>query len=517
MAKNEINRYKKAAQDMVVISDTGMMPPHDERMEEVVLGAMLIDSNAYARVYNQLSAETFYNKKNRYVYEAIAELAQEKVGIDMLTVTEKLTSEGKLEEAGGANYVVELTGKINSSAHVEYHASLLREMSIARQMITFCADVEQKCFYRESPMRDLLQQTEEKLYSLMLENDRQAYYGVNDVLGKVLKEMEHSSTNDGMDGVLSGFRYLDMYYSGGWQNSDLIIIAARPAMGKTAFVISMAKNMLENEVPVGIFSLEMSKEQIVKRLIVNSTNLSANKVKSGKLNQMDWMVLNHQLGKISKMPLYIDDTANMTIFELCTKARKMVRENGVKCIFIDYLQLMRADGKNINNREQEISSISRTLKQLAKELNIPVIALSQLNRGVEARTGDNKRPMLADLRESGAIEQDADMVILLHRPEYYNILQDEEGNSTLGVAELIVAKNRNGQTGTVKVNFKGEYMKFEDFEYVYEDSTHLAKEDDPLYGETIESEKTEKKRPTKKTPKKEIEDTKWDIDLERED
>lgn len=280
-------------------------------------------------------------------------------------------------------------------------------------------------------------------------------------------------------------------------------------MGKIVFVISMAKNMLDKEIPVGMFSLEMSKEQIVKRLIVNSTNLTANKLKSGKLNQMDWMVLNHQLGRISNMPFYIDDTANMTIFELCTKARKMVRENGVKCIFIDYLQLMRAEGRTINNREQEISMISRSLKQLAKELNIPVIALSQLNRGVEARTGDSKRPMLADLRESGAIEQDVDMVVLLHRPEYYQIMQDEEGNSTGGMAELIVAKNRNGQTGTVKVNFLGEYMKFQDYEYVYEEtpsSPALAKEDDPLYGKKEEEDdKPAKKKTTSKAKKKYVE------------
>lgn len=515
---NETRKYKKK-EDMVVLSEIGMLPPHSYEFEEAVLGALLIDNTAYQKVYNLLCPETFYDAKHRKVFETIAELAHENTGIDILTVSDRLKKNGELENVGGEYGVVSLSDKVCTSAHVEYHAATLKEMYVARQMIAFCADVEKKCFDRTEPVRDLLQKTEDKLFTLSLENDRQAYYRVDDVLTKVIKEIEQSSNNNGMDGVPSGFKLLDKFYSGGWQKSDLIIIAARPAMGKTALIISMARNMLENEIPVGIFSLEMSKEQIIKRLIVNSSNIEASKIKSGKLNQLDWSVLSHQLSLISKMPLFIDDTANMTIYELCTKARKMVREEGVKCIFIDYLHLMRADGKNINNREQEISTISRALKQLAKELEIPIIALSQLNRGVEARTGDSKRPMLSDLRESGAIEQDADMVILLHRPEYYGILQDEEGNSTAGVAELIVAKNRNGQTGTVKVNFSGEYMKFEDIDYSssYDqtDNSLTAGEEQAPYGLELE-DKEKKKKSTRKSSKKEknsTDDEEWDIDV----
>lgn len=459
MAKSNLVKVKKSAQEAVIISEMGQMPPHDIKLEEAVLGALLIDTKAYDRVYDLLSPETFYDKTNRLIFTAIEELGKQNEPIDMLTVSEKLKKEGLLEDAGSLNKVVMLTNSVSSSVHARYHAELLREKYIAREMIGFCVETEQDCYNGNVPMKELLQKTEDKLYNLSLDEDRQKVSSMKEMLFDVAKEIEAASQREGLSGIESGFYELDRKTSG-WQKSDLIILAARPAMGKTAMLLSMAKNMADANHPVLIFSLEMSKSQLAQRLIVNATELPASKIKSGKLNNGDWIILNNQMGLLERMPIFIDDSANQTVFEMATKARRMVREKGIECIFIDYLQLMHAEGKTINNREQEVSTISRALKQLAKELNIPVIALSQLNRGVESRVGDNKRPVLSDLRESGAIEQDADMVLMLHRPEYYGILEDEEGNSTIGKAEVIIAKNRNGSTGRIRLGFEGELIKF---------------------------------------------------------
>lgn len=449
----------KNGKEVVVLSDSGLMPPHDLNMEKCVLGALLIDLNAFSRVADILKEDMFYDKNHREVFKAIKELSVEGIGIDMMTVGDRLRRNGLSME----NLCVELSMSVNSSVHVVYHSETLKEMFMYRQIISFCAEAESEAFERKLPVRDMLQKVENGLYSLALEQDRQSVGDMKTMLLNAAKDIEAASQRNGLSGIESGFNYLDKKTSG-WQKSDLIIIAARPAMGKTALLLSMAKNMIEQQHPVLIFSLEMSQSQLMQRLITNATELPANRIKSGKLNNADWMILNNQMALLEKMPLYIDDSANLTIFEMATKARRMVKEQGIECIFIDYLQLMRAEGKNISNREQEVSTISRALKQLAKELDIPVIALSQLNRGVEARSGDNKRPMLSDLRESGAIEQDADLVLLLHRPEYYGMMIDEEGNSTIGLAELIIAKNRNGATGTIKLHFEADLIKFTNYE-----------------------------------------------------
>ncbi len=488
---------------VVVLSDNGQMPPHDLHVEACVLGALMIDNNAYSRVADFLRAEMFYEKKHQQVYGAIIDLSRQGIGIDMLTVSNRLEREG-MENAN--LLCVELSMKINTSAHVEHHSMLVKEMYMYRQIISFCAEAESEAFSRKLPVTDMLQKVEDGLYSLALDQDRQTVGDMKTMLHNVAREISEASVRNGLSGVESGFRHLDKCTSG-WQKSDLIILAARPAMGKTALLLSMAKNMVEQKHPVLIFSLEMSQSQLMQRLISNATELTANKIKSGKLNNADWTILNNQMALLSEMPLFIDDSANLTIFEVLTKAKRIVKEHGIECIFIDYLQLIHADGKNINNREQEVSTISRALKQLAKELNIPVIALSQLNRGVEARSGENKRPMLSDLRESGAIEQDADLVLLLHRPEYYGMTVDENGNSTIGLAELIIAKNRNGATGTVRLRFEAELVKFVDFDefetpalalpFVAEEKLEVEKEEKP---------KRATKKKTVKTFHAEVED-----------
>lgn len=482
---------KKKNDSVPMISDKGLMPPHDRKFEEYVLGAMLIDNQAYSRVADTLREEMFYEKDLRTVFHAIAELSREGVGIDMATVSDRLRTMGAGEEL--ALKAVFLTQAINSSAHLGYHVEVLKEMYMCREVIRFCTIAEESAYERRVPVREMLQSIEEGVYNLAIREDRQSVSEMPDMLSQTIKEIEAAALRDGLSGIESGFHSLDKKTSG-WQKSDLIILAARPAMGKTALLLSMARNMLEQNIPVMIFSLEMSKIQLMQRLIINATELPASKIKTGKMSKCDWLVMNNQLGKLNNMPLFIDDSANMTIFEMATKARRYVMDRGVKCIFIDYLQLMHADGKNINNREQEVSTISRALKQLAKELDIPIIALSQLNRGVESRVGDNKRPMLSDLRESGAIEQDADMVLLLHRPEYYGILQDDEGNSTRGTAELIIAKNRNGATGSVKLRFQAELIKFSelgDGYYEPEPSENNLKEEEAEYSVSIKDSKSE--------------------------
>ena len=311
-----------------------------------------------------------------------------------------------------------------------------------------------------------MQEAEGKLFEISQRNLKKDVVQINPVISEAMQMLKNAANQEGgLSGLRSGFIGLDKITSG-WQNSDLIIIAARPAMGKTAFVLSMAKNMAVNfNIPVAIFSLEMSNVQLVNRLMVNVCEIPGEKIKSGRLEQYEWEQLDFKIKELYDAPIYLDDTPSLSVFELRTKARRLVREHGIKCIIIDYLQLMNASGMNFGSREQEVSTISRSLKGLAKELNIPIIALSQLNRGVETRQGaEGKRPQLADLRESGAIEQDADMVCFIHRPEYYKITEDERGNSLVGVAEIIIAKHRNGAVGDVRLRFKAEFAKFMNIE-----------------------------------------------------
>lgn len=457
--RNYNNTYKSAATQS---TEYGKLQPQARELEEAILGALMLEKDAYSIVSDILKPDTFYDHNHQLIYAAVVDLATRQDPIDMLTVVEQLKRRGELEEVGGEFYISELTGRVASAAHIEYHARIIAQKYLARELIGFASEVQNKAFDETNDVDDLMQEAEGTLFGISQRNVKKDVTQINPVIREALDLLEIASNRkDGLSGLSSGFHDLDKMTSG-WQNSDLVIVAARPAMGKTAFVLSMAKNMAMNyNTPVAVFSLEMSNVQLVNRIIVNTCEIPGEKIKSGQLTPHEWEQLNVKIKDLYDAPLFIDDTPSLSVFELRTKARRLVREHGVKMIIIDYLQLMNASGMNFGSREQEVSMISRSLKGLAKELNIPIIALSQLNRSVESRQGDNKRPQLADLRESGAIEQDADMVCFIHRPEYYKQSVDDKGNSLIGLAEFIIAKHRNGAVGDVRMRFRSEFARFQ--------------------------------------------------------
>lgn len=462
MAEQRRNSRNTKSTKVQPVNDYGRIQPQAPELEEAVLGALMIEKDAYSLVSEILRPESFYEHRHQLIYAAITDLAVNQKPVDILTVKEQLSKRGELEEVGGPFYITQLSSKVASSAHIEYHARIIAQKSLARELITFTSNIQSKAFDETLDVDDLMQEAEGKLFEISQQNMKKDYTQINPVIDEAYKLIQKAAARtDGLSGLESGFTKLDKMTSG-WQNSDLIIIAARPAMGKTAFVLSMAKNIaVDYRNPVALFSLEMSNVQLVNRLITNVCEIPSEKIKSGQLASYEWQQLDYKLKDLLDAPLYVDDTPSLSVFELRTKARRLVREHGVRIIIIDYLQLMNASGMSFGSREQEVSTISRSLKGLAKELNIPIIALSQLNRGVESRQGaEGKRPQLADLRESGAIEQDADMVCFIHRPEYYKITEDERGNSLVGLAEIIIAKHRNGATGDVRLRFKGDYAKF---------------------------------------------------------
>lgn len=444
-------------------SQYGHLQPQALEIEDVVLGALMIDKDAFSIVSEIIRPETFYEPRNQKIFTAIRHLNMNERPVDILTVTEELKREGTLEDVGGGARIVELSSRVASSAHIEYHANILAQKFLARQLITFAGQIESEAFDETSDIAELMQHAEGRLFEISQKNMRQDYTQVEPVVRQAVEILQKASASSGgLTGVASGFTKLDDITSG-WQPSDLVIIAGRPAMGKTSFALSIAKNVAVNyDEPIAFFSLEMNNVQLVNRLISNTCEIAGNKMLSGQLTPDEWERLDKNLQKLKEAPLYIDDTPGLSVFELRTKARRLVREKGVKVIMIDYLQLMNANGMKFNSRQEEVSTISRSLKGLAKELDIPILALSQLNRTVENREGlEGKRPQLSDLRESGAIEQDADMVLFVHRPEYYHIFQDEKGNDLHGMAQIIIAKHRKGATGDVLLTFQGEYTRFE--------------------------------------------------------
>ncbi len=445
-----------------MLPDMGRLQPQARELEEAVLGALMLEKDAYSIVSEILKPECFYEKAHEKIYAAIVDLALSQRPVDMLTVTEQLKKRGELEDVGGPFYISQLTSKVASSAHIEYHARIIAQKYLARELISFTAMIQGKAFDETLDVEDLMQEAEGKLFEISQRNVKKDVTQINPVIKDAMEMLQKAALQkEGLSGLRTGFEGLDKMTSG-WQNSDLIIIAARPAMGKTAFVLSMAKNIaVDYRNPVALFSLEMSNVQLVNRLIANVCEIPSEKIKSGQLANYEWQQLDYKLKNLMDAPLYVDDTPSLSVFELRTKARRLVREHGVRIIIIDYLQLMNASGMAFGSRQEEVSTISRSLKGLAKELNIPIIALSQLNRGVESREGiDGKRPQLSDLRESGAIEQDADMVCFIHRPEYYKIYQDDRGNDLRGMAEIVIAKHRNGAVGEVLLRFKGEFTRF---------------------------------------------------------
>ena len=408
----------------------------------------------------RLTAECFYKEANRKIFSAISALSKDHEPVDIFTVAEALKRTGDLEAVGGPYYLSLLSSKVGAAAHVEYHVNILLQKHIQRELITISAEVQRDSFDDSIPVDDLLNNAQQKLFELAERNMKRETLPVQDVLKDTVAEIEaNQDRTDGLSGVPSGFTGIDKVTLG-WQESDLVIIAARPSMGKTAFVLTMARNMaVDHHIPVAFFSLEMSSKQLVKRLLVSETGLSSEKIRGGKrLLDYELVQLHERIKDLSAAPLFIDDTPSISIYELRSKVRRLVRNAGVKLIIIDYLQLMTGPPELRGMREQEVSNISRSLKAIAKEMSIPVIALSQLSRDVEKR-GGNKIPQLSDLRESGAIEQDADIVMFIHRPDYYGT---EEEGAVPGQAQIIIAKHRNGSTDVVPMIFRKNEARFVD-------------------------------------------------------
>ena len=457
----------------------GRLQPRDIDLEQAVLGALMLETDAYAVVCDMLTPETFYEPTHSLIFEAIRTLGAAQQPIDMLTVTEQLRLDGNLDKIGGPLYISELTSRVTSSANIEFHARILAQKFVARQLITFAGNLETQAFDESNDIDDVLQVAEARIFEISQRNVKKQVTQIDPVIAQAIEQIQNAANREtGLSGLASGYHALDKVTSG-WQNSDLIIIAARPAMGKTAFVLSMAKNMAVNyNTPIAIFSLEMSNLQLVNRLISNVCEIEGEKIKSGRLDEREWDQLMSRVKNLQSAPLFIDDTPALSILDLRTKARRLVSEHGIKMIIIDYLQLMNAAGMKFGSREQEVSMISRSLKGLAKELNIPIIALSQLNRSVESRS-DDKRPQLSDLRESGAIEQDADIVCFIHRPEYYlKSGVNAEGHDIRGLAQFIIAKHRSGSVEDIDMRFRNKFARFENWTPNDIDSGH---------DETIES------------------------------
>ena len=441
----------------------GKLPPQALDLEESVLGALMLEKDALTNVIDILKPENFYKDANREIYQAIIDLFNNSEPVDLLTVTAQLKKNGRLDLVGGSYYVTQLTTKVNSASNIEYHSRIILEQSIKRQLIEVSGEVQKEAYEDTTDVFDLLDNTEQSLFDISESHIRKNYSQVSGIMKEAIEELESKkSKKDGITGVPSGFIDLDNITSG-WQPSDLIIIAGRPSMGKTAFVLSMMRNAsIDHNMPMAIFSLEMSSLQIVNRLISSEAELDSDKIRKGNLKDYEWQQLLHKTDQLNNAKIFIDDTPALSILELRAKSRRLKSQHDIQCIIVDYLQLMSGEyGKTSGNREQEIASISRSLKAIAKELNVPVLALSQLSRAVETRGGD-KRPVLSDLRESGSIEQDADMVLFIYRADRYDINEDEDGNLTAGVAEILLRKNRNGPTGKVKLKFIERFAKFAD-------------------------------------------------------
>ncbi len=475
----------------------GKLPPQALDLEEAVLGAVMLEKDAIIEVIDILKPESFYKEEHQKIFQAIVNLFATEKAIDILTVPEELRKEDQLDEVGGIAYIAQLTSRVASAAHVEFHARIIQQKYIQRELIRVSSEIQNKAFDDGIDVDLLLDFSESELFNVAQGHIKKEAAPMNMLVKDAITLIQEASKrDDNLSGIPSGYTKLDRITSG-WQNSDLAIIAARPSMGKTAFVLSMTRNMaVDHGKSVAIFSLEMSSIQLVNRLIVSEAEITSDKIRIGNLSDNEWERLDYRIKRLEDAKIFIDDTPAISIFELRAKCRRLKRQHDIDIIIIDYLQLMSGSGDSKGNREQEVSNISRSLKGVAKELNVPVIALSQLNRSVEIRTG-SKRPQLSDLRESGAIEQDADMVMFIHRPEKYGIMQDDEGNSLKGLAEIILAKHRNGALGDVNLKFVSEYAKFIEMDDDYFGPIDLdANENSQAKAVTIESKmnKTEQEK-----------------------
>jgi replicative DNA helicase len=460
----------------------GRIPPQAMQVEQSVLGAMLIERDAIPKAIEILSADSFYTAQHNKIYDVILSLFDRGNPVDLITVTDELKRRGHLEEVGGTYYLTELTGQVATAANVEYHARIIAEKSLLRKMIETMTKVVGRAYDPAADAFELLDEAEGEIFKISDSQLRKSASSMSDVLKETLSRLESIHGQEaGITGVASGFSRIDQM-TGGWQPSDLIIIAARPSMGKTAFSLSIARNAaLDKDNPVGIaiFSLEMSAQQLAQRLLTSEARVDAQAARTGRLADDDWPALARAAGRLSAAPIFIDDSASLSVLELRAKCRRLKAEHDIGLVVVDYLQLMSGSASSKNsNREQEIAHISRSLKSLAKELDVPVIALSQLSRAVETRGGD-KRPMLSDLRESGSIEQDADVVMFIYRAERYGITVDENGNSTEGLAEILISKQRNGPIGDVSLAFINQHARFENL------NTYFGATDykDPMSGD----------------------------------
>lgn len=443
----------------------GKIQPQAPHLEQVVLGAIMINKDALPIVLDIISAESFYSDRHKLIYKAMVRLFDKSEPIDLLTVSEELRKSGDLEVIGNSHYLIDLTNRVASSANIEYHARIIAEKYMQRAIIKNSTDILSKAYDDTADVFDLLDEAEQGLFEITQNNLSRGPEGMGSITSKLMDQLiSLKGKEDGLTGVPTGFAAFDRLTSG-LQPSDLFILAARPGMGKTSFVLALARNAaVDFGKPVAIFSLEMSNVQLVQRLVSLEAEIEGMKLRKVNLEEYEWQQVNTAVEKLSNSKIFIDDTPGINIFELRAKARRLKMQHDIQMVIIDYLQLMSGGGDNKKgNREQEVSAISRALKGLAKELNVPVIALSQLSRAVETR-GGAKRPMLSDLRESGSIEQDADMVGFIYRPDYYGILEDEDGTSLKGIAELIIAKNRHGSAETLKMRFVHEFAKFADLE-----------------------------------------------------
>ena len=444
--------------------DIGKIPPSDVEAEQAILGSMLTDKDSVMSAIEVLKSDDFYREDNKAIYEAICNLYSRSEPIDIITVKSELVANGKFESVGGLEYLAILPDKVPTTANVEQYIKIVEEKSLLRNLIRTANEIITLGYSQTEEVEDIMDMAERKIFDLLKERSKTTYTPIKDVLIETFAQIEKLyNKSDVITGIPTGFIELD-YKTAGLHNSDLILVAARPAMGKSAFVINIASNAaIRAGVPVVIFNLEMSKEQVANRILCSEAMVDSNKVRTGKIEEEDWSKLAGALGPISDAPIYIDDTPGISIMEIRAKCRKLKLEKNIGLVIIDYLQLVSASGKKNSSREQEISEISRSLKILAKELNVPVIALSQLSRAPEQRKDDH-RPILSDLRESGAIEQDADIVMFLYRDDYYN-----ENSEDKNIAEVILAKHRGGSTGTVKLAWLGNYTKFANLERRYQD------------------------------------------------
>lgn len=438
--------------------EMGNKPPQALDFEEAVLGALLIEPSCVDEAMEELTPSCFYDPKNRMVFEAMVSLVNEHVALDLLSVSQKLHERGQLEEIGGAVRLAALSQKIGAAAHVEYYIKILKQKTIQRDLITASFDILKNSYDDSVDVDDLIDMSQSKIFAAIQNNVKKDVQEIGSVIKTAMEDVERMQTQTGLSGVPSGFPSIDKVTMG-WQPSDLIILAARPSVGKTAFALNIARNAaVDHNMPVAIFSLEMPAIQLAKRLMTSESGLPADKIKGGtKLDAHEWEQLEYRLKALSKAPLYVDDTPGLPIMEFRTKVKRLVKSKGVRLVIVDYLQLMQGPAELRGMREQEVAAISRTLKMTAKELNVPIIALSQLSRDAVKRAGSNGKPMLSDLRESGSIEQDADMVIFVHRPDYLGLSETENGKET---TQIIIAKHRNGETCDIDMLFKSEQVRF---------------------------------------------------------